>query len=554
METSTVVSRNGIVVDMLDQYLADPTDMNLYQVIDSILIRLNQGAYFYTDDTGKSIFTGKKELPGESESGHHAELLSRLLESAFRSGDKEDLTVNPGIHDFLLSEDLITMIMAGRFTDAEKNHLFLRRGIPEETRCEGAAGWDLQMFEGLEGREQIAARCQKGFRNLLEAAKKRGLHSIALVSVPDLGDLLPAEEAAEVIVGTANEWISRNRDYGLSIEFCCDAAEYEAFADRIFNNEEEEEPDEEETEAPDREEAKQDGIPVIEEAPETDEEDDELPYERLQRVFNDSLNRQETGPGEQVREAQKAEPSSGIQKAIPQNTAGFPETAWEHVIRYGSSSGKYSRLVNDAPCRIQLFGETGTSVSDYLEKVRTRVFSGRKPNEFLWTKIRSQILYRGMLEKYRQNPDLLKLLLDTGIALLIREEEPEEKKRVFISRKQTEEEAFLLMKVRRELRFWKNTGKDLSFKRYSLNSSRRIWDMKLHEIAGLPDAKEMILPFACLMVYYQPGKLKSPEEFIERAPDIRALDAAMARRKGGPLPEWREMLQRLSDAEFYEMI
>ena len=218
METGTIVSRNGIIVDMLDQYLDEPTDVNLYQVIDSILIRLNQGALFYTDETGRNLFTGKKELPGGSENGCHAELLVRILEAAFRADVKEDLIINPGIHDFVLSDDLVTMIMAGRFTDAEKNHLFLRRGIPGETRCEGAAGWDLQMFEGMTESSKIAEKCGAGLGNLLDEARKRGLHSLALISVPDLGDSLPLEEAVDVIVETANSWIEKHREYGMSIE------------------------------------------------------------------------------------------------------------------------------------------------------------------------------------------------------------------------------------------------------------------------------------------------------------------------------------------------
>ncbi len=599
METGTLVSRNGIVVDMLNQYLTEPTDVNLYQVIDSILIRLNQGAYFYADDTGKQIFTGKKELPGGMENGFHSEQLSKLLETAFRKGDESGcLTVNPGVHDFLLSEDLITMIMAGRFTDAEKSHLFLRRGVPEETGCEGVAGWDPKLFEGAEDSAELKTRCRRGLMNLLEAAKKRGIHSMALISVPDVGTGFPPEIAAKTIFDTANEWLGKNRDYGISIEFCCYEPEYMYFSNLLFDSgEDDEDPEMEDFIESDISGSSVSGITG------------QLPSEALAKAYEKEMSLAEGDQGRQPDGMSGAENvnTSGLPGSVAGagsvNTSGLPGSAagagsvntsglpgrvggadmmntselpdmssgpssiaaWRqgmeensgrsgNSISYGRKTAEYQQFTNDASCTIRLFGKAYASVDEYVEEIRREVFSGKKPNEFLWTRIRTQVLYRGMFEKFRQNPELLTMLLGTGIALLVREMEPEGKHRYFITRKQAEEEAQMLMRVRRELRIWKNTGNDISFRRYSLNSGRRVWDMKLHEIAGIPGMKELIIPFASLMVYYQPGRIRNAEEFIERAPTIRALDAAMARRKGGPLPEWRELLQRLSDEEKFGMI
>ena len=113
MSSTPIVSGNGIVADMLDQYESDPTDLNLYQVVDSVLVRANQGAWFYISDTGKSIYSEKQDIPGGEVTNQHPELLSEILENSFKAGEYADLVINPGKHDFILSDDLLTMIMAG---------------------------------------------------------------------------------------------------------------------------------------------------------------------------------------------------------------------------------------------------------------------------------------------------------------------------------------------------------------------------------------------------------------------------------------------------------
>ena len=593
MKGKTNVSGNGIVVDMLDQYRSDPSDINLYQVIDSILIRANQGALFYADESGKNIFTGRKELPSDAAPWQFPVLLSQILESAFQDIGAESVVVNPGIHDFLLSEDLLTMIMAGRFTDAERNHVFLRKGVPSETRCDGAASWDQDVFREIRSREEGELRLKKSFLNVLEAARKKGLHSLALISVPEPSQLLPAETSARILTETAAEWMNLNRNYGMSVEFCCDETEYGSFLKRIFDQSEDDEIfDQLSAEAVPEEKALGDAVTgqkAPEEAvPEEEALDDAVSDEKApeeavpdQKALGDAVSDQRApeeavpdqkalgdavsdrkAPEEAVpdqktlgdavsgrrapEEAVPEQPKSPAKVSTEENPAPEKtEISGNEVIRYGEGIEETAWLLRSAQSSFSYFGEKYESVDDYVEKMRQAVFSGKKTNEFLWGRIRPQVIMRATLEKFRQNPDLLKMLLDTGIAIPERTDAP---------REEADEEAQILMNVRRELRIWSFSGKDISFREYSLEDNRQVWDMKLSELVRLPGVRELVLPFAYLMAFYQKGKLKNEEDFIAKAPDIRCLNKAMTKRKGRVLPEWRELLQRLSDAEYFGSI
>ena len=711
------VSGNGIIEDLLDQYSGEPSELNLYQVIDSILVRMNQNAGFYARK--REIYTGKKYLPDSAGGKAEALLLSRIIEDAFRKPELGELVVNPGTHDFRLTEDLIIMIMASRLTDSEKNHLFLRRGVPEETGCGGAAGWDAAVFGDMSDRSEIAMRCSRGFRRILDTAKKRGIHSLAMVSVPKLGDRFPAGYAADVLIATARDWIAHNRDFGMCVEFCCDEAEYGEFRKRLFDSENysEEEPKKTETEsqaevtpesAPEPEEVLQ-----AEEMPESASEPEEAQTEETAESVSEPeaqaeeipertmIEEPESEPGLQAEEIPESaaepektlteepepeplpqaeempesipepeaelqaeempestpepeaelqaeempesipEPEAELQaEAMPEKTlteepepepllqaeempertpepeaelqaeempertmspeadlqteeisvitpepepqteeipviAPVPEpelqteeiteeapeeepeeeeeyTIPPSVITYYPGDPEYGGFTSDAVYGFRMFDGFYDSVDEYVTKTREHIFKGRTPSESLWTKMRHQVTYRGMLEKFRQNPELLELLLSTELAVLVREPGPEAGGRYAPGeRKRMDEEARLLMRARRELRIWYFSGEETAFREYSMNDPRMFWEMKPGEIVRVPGCREIVMPFAMLMAYYQPNRIHDAAEFIERAPTIRVMDAAMSRRKGNAVPEWREMLQRLSDAELF---
>ncbi len=715
---SAAVSGNGVIEDLLDQYSAEPSEINLYQVIDSILVRMNQEAFFYADRTKRTLYTGKKAVPGP---GDEAEVLplSEIIEDAFRKPGLGALTLNPGVHDFRLTEDLIIMIMASRLTDSEKNHLFLRRGVPEETGCGGVAGWDASVFAGMTDRNEIAARCSRGFGRILEAAKKRGIHSLAMISVPKLGELFPAGYAAEILIATARTWIARNRDFGMSVEFCCEEAEYGEFRKRLFDSESASEteapaevrpmPEErtaaeapveaeariedrapaapemqagpeaqtapempagpEEQTAPEMKagpeeqiapemsaeaeepagsermagpetrmetetaaeaeaqteadtpgwpeaqpETEREAEPAWTEAPpmagaqpeaaETEAETEESETEesaaaasgeeaaaeadtdKEEPAEDESAAEEPAGAGAEKEELEAYEPaaeeSAAEDSAEPESEAGMGEPEGESeeepdeefgeqavnesgeddgeyeveippsVIAYHPGDPEFGGFTSDAIYGFRIFDGFYDSVDEYTAKTRERIFRGRQPSETLWSGMRQQVRYRGTLEKFRQNPELAELLLSTELAVLVREPGPEEAGRTSPGmRRRMDEEALLLMRARRELRAWYLSGEEPGFREYSMDEPRMFWEMKLSEIVRIPGCREIVMPFAALMAYYQPGRIRDAEEFIERSPTLRVMDAAMSRRKGGALPEWREMLQRLSDAELY---
>lgn len=593
MSSTPIVSGNGIVADMLDQYESDPTDLNLYQVVDSVLVRANQGAWFYISDTGKSIYSEKQDIPGGEVTNQHPELLSEILENSFKAGEYADLVINPGKHDFILSDDLLTMIMAGRLTDAEKSHLFLRNGVPPETRCEGAAGWDVSIFEGMNDRKEIGTRIRKALYRVLDAAKKRGIHSLALVSVPNLGERFSVHDSVTSVYAASVKWIRRNSSYGMSIEFCCDAPEYAEFENLIFDTDDDENqewmanteelPVEQVARALEAAKAAAAEYSPFEEneaaraentVPADDDDDYRLDDPGDEWYYDDDLDQPETDfsfrailedvlenepdpedqpyawppaapADEELSEAEETEPVHAAEQAAPDSP----------VIVYKPGDPVYGWMTGDAASGFRFFEEYYESVDDYTERTRRRVFAGRKPNESLWTGMRRRVMYRGTLVKFLQNPELAARLEATGTALLVRADDRIRGSRLYeAARREMEEEARILMRVRRELRIRAHSGEESLPWDPDPDRKLMIWDMKLREIARLPGARELILPFACMMVYYQPGKLGSPDAFIERAPVLRTLDAAMKRRKGGPVPEWREMVLALAEGVTYGIL
>ena len=647
MSNMAAVNGNGIIADMLDQYTAEPTDINLYQVLDSLLVRMNQGAVVYEDRAAHCIYSGRDELPGTVPEGLSTESLDRVIDNAFRASGSFVLTVNPGRHGFELTEDLLTMIMASRLTDQEKNHFFIRKGVPRETRCEGAASWDSEAMAGLETQEEIARHIARALTGVLEAAKKRGLHSLAIVSVPALGKRFSVRRSARAIVDAAGAWMEKNSDYGMSIEFCCDEADYETFCRRVFDPDTDEPvtgelptPQElreavldegdfasadavtmdelyrsqeegagREAAAPENEAQAEGGNPAAAEtappeemktappeemetaAPEeaetaAPEEAETVPPEEAETAAPEETEtaapeeaetvppeEEETVPPEETETAPSADADAvtlgETETAAPEETETAPPAEAEAavpaadispvkrapVIFYSPEDPEYGFLSGRAPLGFSYLGAEYESPEDYAEKRRRAVFHGRPLNELLWSGIRPQILYRGTLEKFRQNPEAAGRLLETGIAAIVWREDSHVMSAAGKGmRRQAEEEAQMLMKVRRELRARILSGRNPEFREYSLDEPLMVWDMKFCDLARIPGAREIILPFVKLMTYYQPGKIRDAEDFIEKAPSIRSFDAAMSRRSGGPLPEWREMLQSLRDAEYYGLI
>ena len=74
------------------------------------------------------------------------------------------------------------------------------------------------VYSGGPSDASLLASC---YRNALELAKSRGIHSIAFPSISTGTNGYPLEQAASVATATVRDWLERNSDYYMEAAFCC---------------------------------------------------------------------------------------------------------------------------------------------------------------------------------------------------------------------------------------------------------------------------------------------------------------------------------------------
>lgn len=80
--------------------------------------------------------------------------------------------------------------------------------------------------------EALLASC---YRSSLELAKAHGIKSISFPAISTGVFGYPADEATRVALTTVKEWLERNGDYGITVEFCCFGEERRELCERIYS-------------------------------------------------------------------------------------------------------------------------------------------------------------------------------------------------------------------------------------------------------------------------------------------------------------------------------
>ena len=87
------------------------------------------------------------------------------------------------------------------------------------------------------------------------------------------------------------------------------------------------------------------------------------------------------------------------------------------VIGFHNPDEPYGFLSNWYLSEFTIDGITFSSMEQYMMYLKAVVFEDRKVSGYvdsIWNGMRQVIIYKGLLEKFRQNEDLKKALLDTG--------------------------------------------------------------------------------------------------------------------------------------------
>ncbi len=74
------------------------------------------------------------------------------------------------------------------------------------------------IYSGSEEDATLLAAC---YRNSLNLAKERGIHSISFPAISTGAYGYPLRESIFVALNTVMEWLSKNSNYDMTVEFCC---------------------------------------------------------------------------------------------------------------------------------------------------------------------------------------------------------------------------------------------------------------------------------------------------------------------------------------------
>lgn len=314
---------NSVIEDAIEKFYAEQSLENLTAVLESIRQRMHEDGHFMipvimpqaavdmfdiehvsvgdtvtseedlhfkmhhleTDDGRQWLvaFTSQEEF----EKGESASIISDFIESVMkgcREMEEAGIIINPWGHNFLLTKELINLILEA---DKPDNHIYFEVGditkmkvdaivnaanksllggggvdgaihraagigLTKECRelggCEtGEAritgGWLLpakyvihtvgpRYREGNPKCEQLLYNC---YWNSLELAKEHDLHTIAFPAISTGAYRYPKQEAAAIALRAVSGWLSANPDYGMAVIMVCCNDEMRQFYQNVID-------------------------------------------------------------------------------------------------------------------------------------------------------------------------------------------------------------------------------------------------------------------------------------------------------------------------------
>ncbi len=263
---------------LFDPETAKPGDIvqateNLHLVIRKLKLE-NGEAYLVA-------FTGAAEVEKGEATSTVSSSIAAYLESVLHSEGVAGIVINPWDDPFLLTKDMIHMILAANLSAEPKSHIYFERGDITKLDCEcivnaannsllggggvdgaihRAAGPELleecrklhgcatgevkltnghklkadyvihtvgPIYSGAEADRQLLANC---YSNSLTLARQHNIHSIAFPAISTGAYGYPLQEAVTVAMSAVTEWLDENADYGIAVIFCCfDERTYAAY-------------------------------------------------------------------------------------------------------------------------------------------------------------------------------------------------------------------------------------------------------------------------------------------------------------------------------------
>lgn len=252
------------VFDQQDEKQAIPRKVELYK-----------GGHAYT------AFTSEEELNKGEPTQYTSMPILKFLEMAYEDNTCAGVVLNPWDISVLLDQRVLNLILYGVPKEEEGSHIYIDRGDITRLKVDAivnaantglmagggvcgaifaAAGPELHSAcEKLGGCEVGQAKITPGFnlparyiihtpgpvysggmedgklladsyRNSLDLARSRNLHSIAFPSISTGIYGYPLDEAVPVALNTVSKWIEENADYEMEIIMVCyDQPTYEAY-------------------------------------------------------------------------------------------------------------------------------------------------------------------------------------------------------------------------------------------------------------------------------------------------------------------------------------
>lgn len=263
---------------LFDPETAKPGDIvqateNLHLVIRKLKLE-NSEAYL-------AAFTSAAEVEKGEATSTVTSTIAAYLESVLHAEDVAGIVINPWDDPFLLTKDMIRMILEVNLSAEPKSRIFFEHGDITKLDCEcivnaanssllggggvdgaihraagpelleecrklhGCAtgeakltnGYNLKadyvihtvgpIYSGAETDRLLLANC---YHNSLTLARQHNIHSIAFPAISTGVYGYPLQEAVSVAMSAVAEWLDENTDYGIAVIFCCfDERTYAAF-------------------------------------------------------------------------------------------------------------------------------------------------------------------------------------------------------------------------------------------------------------------------------------------------------------------------------------